>query len=97
VPWTACLRIPDDRRLALVGDADGGQIASGQSSRSERAGDDFINAGGNLDRIVLDPTRTRKNLLVLDLTTRHFLARGIEDHEPRAGGALIERADEHGR
>ena len=97
VPRTAGLRIPHDRRLALVGDADGGQIASGQSGRAQRAGDHFVHARGNLDRIVLDPAGARKNLPVLDLTTRHFLAGGIEHHEPRAGGALVERADEHGR
>jgi hypothetical protein len=43
---------------------------------------------------VLDPARPRHDLLVLKLMPRDLAPRVVEDHEPGAGGALVDRPDE---
>jgi len=45
---------------------------------------------------VLDPARPRQDLLVLELVPADLVARVVEDHEPRARGALIDGPDEIG-
>jgi hypothetical protein len=42
---------------------------------------------------VLDPSRLRENLIVLDLMAGNLLPLTVEHHEPRAGRALIHRSD----
>ena len=39
---------------------------------------------------MLDPTRLRQNLLVLELVTPDLGTVVIEDHAPGAGGALVD-------
>jgi len=46
------------------------------------------------NRVVLDPARLRQDLRVLELVPRDFGTLVVEDHEPGAGGALVEGADE---
>jgi hypothetical protein len=94
VPGLAGLRVPDDRRLALVRDTDGGKIPGVEAGVAERASNDGVRALGNLARVVLDPSRPGHDLLVLELMSRDFGARRVEDHEPRACRALVERAYE---
>ena len=60
---------------------------------AQRAGDHLVRARGDLQRIVLDPSGLRQDLLVLELVPRHFRACGIEHHEPRARRALVECSD----
>ena len=93
VPGSAGLRIPDHRRLTLIGDANRRQIRRGQAAGVQRAGDRLVGAGGNLQRVVLDPARTRQDLIVLHLMAGHFLSLAVEHHETRARRSLIERAD----
>ena len=49
---------------------------------------DSLRARRNLQRIVLDPSGLRQNLIVLDLMPRDFAPAAVEHHEPRAGRAL---------
>ena len=97
MPRPARARVPHDRRLALVGDADRGEITSSEPGGAQRAGDHLVHARRDLDRVVLDPAGARQDLPVLDLPPRDFAAAGIEHHEPRAGCSLVEGAYEHGR
>ena len=89
----AGLAIPDDGRLALVGDADGRDVARPQV----RAAEDLDGHGDlrrpDLLRIVLDPAGLRKDLLELALRDAGDGAVVIEEDGARAGGALIEGED----
>ena len=71
----AGLAIPDDRRFALVGDADGGEVGGFDAGLGERPPDDLDAAGPDLDRIVLDPTGLGEDLLMLLLVDGHDAAR----------------------
>ena len=91
--------VPDHRRLALVGDAQRGEVADGAAVPVHRGLDHRRGAFPDLDRVVLDPAGTRQDLFVLELVLAHLVAAVIEDHEAGAGGALVDGADEisHGR
>ena len=54
--------IPDDRRFALVGDADGRDVCGSQPSAGQRGPGDLELAGPDLQRVVLDPAGLRKDL-----------------------------------
>ena len=73
VPGAAGLRIPDDGRFALVGDADRRQVRGRQPAGLQRAGNRLVRARGDLQRIVLDPPGPRQNLIVFHLMPRDFL------------------------
>ena len=75
VPGTPGLGVPDDRGFALVRDADGREIGGRQAGAVESAGDRFVDAGGDLQRIVLDPAGLGQNLIVFDLMAGDLLAR----------------------
>ena len=60
----------------------------------EGAGDDGLGAVPDLERVVLDPARTGEQLLVLELVLRDRAPVVVEDDEPRARRALVDRADE---
>ena len=85
--------VPDDRRLALVGDADRGEVGGGDAGLGEGALDDLLAARPDLHRVVLDPARLRVDLLVLLLVDRHDRAGVVEDHEAGARGPLVEGPD----
>ena len=89
----ARLLVPDEGGLALVGDADGGEVGGGDAGLGHGALDDLARAGPDLHRVVLDPARLRVDLLVLLLIDRHDRAGVVEDHEAGARGALVEGAD----
>ena len=59
----------------------------------QRAGDRLVGARGDLQRIVLDPSGLRHDLIVLDLVPRDFAPALVEHHEPRARRPLIDRSD----
>src|SRR5207247_8334083 len=61
------------------------------ASLLERTGDHLVRALHDLHRVVLDPPRLRIDLLVFLLLHGNDLARVIEDHEARAGCALVYR------
>ena len=84
--------IPDHRRLALVGDADGRQVRRSDAGLAQRSQDDFLRASPDLERIVLDPARSRIDLAMLALVDGDHLSAMVDDHEPRARRALVEGA-----
>ena len=51
----------------------------------------------DLDGVVLDPAGLRQDLLVLELMAPDLGAVVVEDHAPRAGGALVDGGDELGQ
>ncbi len=61
----AGLPIPQQRRLALIGDADRGEIVRTDVQRGHRLGDDRLDRAPDLQRVVLDPPRSRKDLAML--------------------------------
>jgi len=81
--------VPHQRGLTLIGDPDRGDVAD--VHLGETGLHDFLCACPDLERIVLHPARLREDLLVLLLIDTDDLAAVIEDHEPGAGGALINR------
>ena len=89
----AGLAVPDDRGLALVGDADRLDVAGLGVGVGHRAVDDLARAAPDLGRVVLDPAGLRVDLLVLALIDVGDAAVLVEEDEARAGGALVDRAD----
>ena len=87
----AARALPQQSRLALIGDADGGDVGGA------RAGFGYRFAGGGEERfpdvfrIVLDPARARKMLRELALREGDRAQIGIEQNRPRRSRALIER------
>ena len=88
--------VPHDGGLALVGDAQGGEVGGLQGRLVQRALHDRGRALPDLDRVVLDPARLRQDLLVLELVLGHLVAVVVEDHETGARRALVDRSDEVG-
>ena len=58
----AGLAVPEDRRFALVGNADGGNVAGAELRASERFDRDPDLRRPDLVRVVLDPAGARKDL-----------------------------------
>jgi hypothetical protein len=93
VQGSAAVPIPDEHRLALVRDPDRGQVGRAQSRARQRVRRDLAGVLEDLERIVLDPTRPRKDLRVLALRRNERVPVAIEHDEPGAGGALVDRSD----
>jgi hypothetical protein len=89
----AALPVPEDRRLALVGDADAHQVLHGDVFFSQRLARHVALRAKDLHRIVLDPARLRIDLAELALRHRHRRAFLVEHDRARAGRALVERED----
>src|SRR5262249_24668752 len=85
--------VPDDGRLALVGDADRGQVRGFEAVPGQGGTDDRGRTLPDLDRVMFDPSGPRQNLLMLELVAADLTAVVVEDHEPRAGGALVDGSD----
>ena len=68
VPRPAGARIPHHGGFPLVGDADGGKVRSVEAGAAQGAGDGLVDARGDLDRVVLDPSGAGRDLPVLELT-----------------------------
>ena len=83
--------VPDDRRLSLVGDADGGNATARDPGLLESAPDDLLRFLPHFFRIVLDPAGLREDLLMLELVRGHDLPAVIDQKAPRARRPLIER------
>ena len=94
VERAAGVAVPDDRRLALVRHADGVEVGAGDAGLPQRAADDGLGAVPDLERVVLDPAGAGEQLLVLELVLGHRSPVVVEDDEPRARRALVDRADE---
>ncbi len=85
--------VPHDARLALVGDADRGDVRGPRTRARERGVDHFPRAPPHLARVVLDPAGVGMDLLVLAALERPDLPVAIEQDQPRAGRALVDRGD----
>ena len=85
--------IPHHRRLALVGDADAGQIRGLELRLGERAAADLDGGAPDLLRVVLDPARLGKDLRQFLLRRSDRPAAGVEHDGACAGGALVDRED----
>ncbi len=84
------LAVPHDRGFALIGDADRGDVARVQAGTANRLDCHSKLRGPNLQSIVLDPTRLRKDLPEFFLRDR---ARGsfiVKNNRAGAGGAFVE-------
>ena len=88
--------VPQQRGLALVGDADGRDVA-GHGLAAARLLQGFqrhgVLRGPDLAGIVFDPARTREDLGELALGEGDNLAGAVEHDGARAGRALVEGED----
>ena len=83
--------IPHHRGLALVGDADGGDVAPRQTGVRDRLGGDADLRRPDLVGVVFDPARLREDLPELLLRDGFDLPCVIEHDRALTGGALVER------
>ncbi len=67
--------------------------SSGPRPALSEASAHFLRVSQNLQRVVLDPTGPRENLLVFPLRQRDHSRALVEHHEARAAGALINCAN----
>lgn len=91
------LPVPHQRRLSLVGDADGRDVVLSSPSLEQAILHHVLGVGPYLLRVVLHPPGLWGDLPVLLLRRGHDLAAVIEQDEARARRALVERADVLGR
>jgi len=70
--------LPQQRRLALIRDADGGDVGGGCAGRGQYFGDGRRLRRPDLARVMLDPARMRKMLRELALRARHECAGAID-------------------
>ena len=66
--------VPHHGGLALVGDADGGDVFGGEAGLAQRLPGNVQLRGPDFPRIVFHPARTGKNLAKLPLRRRHDAA-----------------------
>ncbi len=86
--------VPKQRRLALVGQADGDDSPPASLRRRQGAARDLQRRAPNILGSVLDPAGMRKFLRELFLRQGHHFARGVEDDGAAAGGALVDGKNE---
>ncbi len=86
--------VPHDRRLALVGDADRGDVCGRQPRLGESLARDSQLRRPDRFGIVLDLAGLRKDLFELLLRDRHDRAVPPEDNRAAGGRSLIEREHE---
>src|SRR5439155_8693799 len=91
---TAGAAVPHHRGLPLVGDTERGQVGRAQAARVHRGTHHRRRTLPDLHRVVLDPAGTGQDLFVFELVPADLVTAMVEDHEPGAGGALVDRADE---
>src|SRR5690606_16517483 len=82
--------LPHHGGLALVGDADGVDIAGLQAGPAQGLARGGQLAVPDLHRVVLDPAGLRVDLADLALGHGHEAAGLVEDDAARTGGALVE-------
>ena len=82
--------VPQHGRLALIGDADRGDLARVDAGLRKRLVQDARLRRPDLHRVVLDPARLREDLPELLLRDRVNPAGVVEQQCARAGRALVE-------
>ena len=83
--------LPDDRRLALVGDADRRDLVAGGVGPRERLADHEPGVLPDLGGVVLDPAGAGEQLRVLALAGRGDASLRGDEHGTGARGALVDR------
>jgi hypothetical protein len=89
----AGVAVPDDRRLALVRDAHGGDVDRGQVGTGQGEAHGFAHVVPDLLWVVLDPARPGEDLLVLELPGGDDARTMVEDDRARACRSLVDRQD----
>ena len=90
-------RIPQDRRLALIGDADGREVAGRDLGLGQRRRDHGLRIAPNLGGVMFDPAGAGIDLPVLALRLSDDPAADCRiNDEAGARRALIERPQEFG-
>ena len=93
VDGLSSLTVPHDGGLALVGDADGGDVSRPKVRAPQRLGRHRNLRRPDLAGVMFNPARTREDLLKLALSDGDDGRIVIEDDRARAGGALVEGDD----
>jgi hypothetical protein len=88
--------IPEQCRLALVGDTDPGETFRRQSGFVERFSDDRASVAPDFVGVVLDPSGLRVDLRVLFLGQSDDHAVAVEHDKARARRSLVDGADQGG-
>lgn len=81
--------VPDDRRLPLVGDPDGGDLVWLDLGLNHHVGHYRLDTVPDLRGVMLHPTRLREVLGEFLLAHPHLIAVVIEDDGPGAGRPLV--------
>ena len=85
--------LPDDRRLALIRDAETGELARRDAGVADRLARDLELRVPDVGRVVFDPAGLREVLRELALRRAADARPLVEDERPRTGRALVERED----
>ncbi len=88
--------VPDQRRLALVGDADRRHVPGRHPGLLHRRPAGLEGGAPEVLRLVLDPARGREMLRELGLGEARDRGVGPEQQGARGGGALVDGEDEGG-
>src|SRR5207244_1682513 len=91
VHWPPRAAIPEDRRLALVGDPERAEIGRREVGLRESVGDHGQDIAPDLIWIVLDPARQRVVVTVLLLGDRNDAGAVVEDEASGRRRSLVDR------
>src|SRR5262245_64091851 len=86
--------IPDDRRLALVRDAERGDVARPHAGPPARLAEHAERDAPDLLRVVLHPSRARVVLAELGVSTADDASLPVEEEDGGPGRALMDRTDD---
>jgi hypothetical protein len=90
VDGLARLAVPEDRRLALVGDADRGDLPRGDAALGQRRVERAEHGRPDLVGLVLDPTRLRVVLRKLTVLASENGELSIQDDDGRSRRPLVD-------
>jgi hypothetical protein len=86
--------LPDDGGLALVRDADRGELSRADGCVGERLGRRLLDARPDLLGIVLDPSRPRERLPDLAVSAPYRPEPVVDDEAGRTRRPLVDREDQ---
>src|SRR5437868_4615618 len=93
IDWRACRTVPDNCRLALIGDTDANYLLAAGACPRQHLSTNGYSCREDLVWIVLDPSWPRVTLSNFPIHGGHQLAISVEQQRGRAGRALVERQD----
>eukprot|EP00964_Phaeocystis_antarctica_P008967 scaffold4862_cov61-Phaeocystis_antarctica.AAC.1 len=89
--------VPDDGRLALVGDTDADQVAGGGAGLLQRARSARLDRREDGHRVHLRPSGLRRDRLERELMRRDRLEVEVVEDHPAAARALVDRGEQPAR